>query len=350
MTKDAAYSHTMRTIPSFIFFVTVCCGFFAAPFTAQNACSQTPAAGSGKDSRFGFSAYAQAGVLYGHAEEIVYWNSQDSDYKSQLLWDVKPLAYAGAGLSFSINELRDAPGLYTGLSFKAGVPARTGRMEDFDWQNPSDHSIVTNYSVHENYTTQAFLTDFALGVSLPLKHQDRILAFLKLGGAVSYRYFDWVARDGYYQYVRRNTTDPWDPSAPKTPVYGDQIAYYQHWLTVSPGVALVVPIRSRWLVEVSLDVAPGLIWVWSLDEHIGRQLEFQDRPAGGVLLEPAIEASYAFNARLSLAACVSYRFIRGSRGPNRERPAGGSYSFWHPNAAGAGFRALDAGLILKASF
>jgi outer membrane protease len=327
----------------------------------QRAYSQTRAAGFGKDSRLGFSAQALTGILYGQAEEIVYRNSQSPDYLSQLLWDVKPLAYAGAGLSFTMNELRDAPGFYTNISFKAGIPLRTGRMEDRDWLNSLDHSILTNYSASDNYTTRAFLTDLALGVSIPLKHQDRILAFLKLEGAVSYMYFNWMARDGYYQY---DEAGGWDPSDPQVPLYGEQAAYYQHWLTVSPGIAVTIPIRSRWQIEVSLNAAPGSIWVWDLDKHVGmertlqnnpslnqnRPTEFQDRSTGGVLLESGLEVSYSFNERLALTGAVSYRHIRNSRGDSRNRRTGGVYSSWGYNLAGAGFRALDAGLTLKVFF
>jgi outer membrane protease len=160
-------------------------------------------------------------------------------------------------------------------------------------------------------------------------------------------YFDWMARNGYYQYDP-NIIKPWNPSDPQTPVYGDQIAYYQHWLTVSPGIAVSIPIRSRWVVEVSMNAVPGLIWVWSLDKHIGRQIEFQDYPTGGVLLEGGVEVSYSFNTRLALAGHASYRDIRRSRGDDLQ--TGGGYPGWHDNTAGAGFHALDAGLTLKVFF
>jgi outer membrane protease len=219
-------------------------------------------------------------------------------------------------------------------------------MEDRDWLNPSDHSLLTHYSTSNNYTTRALLTDLALGVSLPLKHRDRIFAFLKLEGAVSYMYFNWMARDGYYQYNYRG----WNPSDPQVPLYGDLAAYYQHWLTVSPGIAVTIPIRSRWLVEVSLNVAPGSIWVWALDKHIQKNVEYQDRPTGGILVEPGLEVSYSFNERLALTGAVSYRHIRNSRGDNRSRGIDGVYSPWNDNSAGAGFHALDAGLTLKVFF
>ncbi|MDR0387643.1 MAG: omptin family outer membrane protease [Treponema sp.] len=318
-------------------------------------------AGFGKDSRFGFSAGARAGALYGQSEEIVYRSPQSPDYYSQLLWDIKPMVYAGADLSFTVNEFRNVPGFYTNLSFKAGIPLRSGIMEDRDWMNPLDYSILTNYSASNNYITRAFLADLALGVSIPLKYRDRIFAFLKLGGAVSYMYFDWIARDGYTQYDRAGG---WDPADPKDPLYGDQVEYYQHWLAVSPGIAVTVPIRSRWLIEFSLNVVPGLIWCWALDQHLGYErylqnhpmedqnhpTEFQDRPVGGILLEPGLEVSYAFNERLALAGAVSYRHIQNSRGDNRDRRIGGAYSPWIPNTAGAAFRAMDVGLTLKVFF
>jgi outer membrane protease len=344
----------MRNILLFIFFVIVCCGFLTAP--AQKAYSQTPADFQ-KKTRFGFSAYALTGIFYGQAEEIVYRNSRDPDYVSQLLWDIKPLAYAGTGLSFSINENRDALGFYTDASFKAGIPFRSGKMEDRDWKK-ADPSILTNYSAHENYTTRAFLADLALGISIPLKHKDRILAFLKLEGAVSYMYFDWIARNGYYQY---DEAGGWDPSDASIPIEGDVCGYYQRWLTVSPGVALTIPIRSRWVIEASLNAAPGLIWVWAFDDHVYRKkflpvtdpTEFQDYSTGGILVEGGLEVSYSFNAHLSLALRAYYRHIRNSRGDNRYRISDGeTYSAWSYsyNTAGAGFHALDAGLTLKAFF
>jgi outer membrane protease len=348
MTKNTAYSHNKKTISSFIFFVIVCGGLLA-PFMAQSAYSQALASGFGKDSRFRFSASARTGIFYGQSEEIVYRNSQDTDYLSQLLWDIKPLAYAGAGLSFSMNENRDAPGFYTNASFKAGIPLRTGEMEDRDWKKLSDPSLLTNYSVHYNHTAQAFLADLALGISMPLKRRDRVLAFLKLEAALSYMYFDWVARDGYYQY---DETNGWDPSDPSTPVYGDIIAYYQHWLAVSPGIAVSIPIRSRWAVEVSLNAAPGLIWALCLDKHLhpNKLMEYQDYLTGGVLLESGLEVSYSFNRRLALTAHVLYRHIQNSRGNSRSRPIGGTYSAGTYNTAGAGFRALNAGLTVKMFF
>jgi outer membrane protease len=330
----------MRTIPSFVFFVTVCCGFFTAPFMAKSAYSQTPFE---KDSRVSFSAYIQTGIFYGQAEEIVYQDSQSSDYLSQLLWDLKPLAYAGAGLSFSLNERKDAVGLYTDLSFRVGIPAQTGIMEDRDWKKPS---TLTNYSVHYNYITQAFLTDFTLGISLPLKHQNRILAFLNLETALSYRYFDWVARDGYYQY---DVTNGWDTSDPITLLSGDVLEYYQQWLTVSPGFAIAVPILSRWLVEVSLNISPGWIWIWDRDNHILTNTKYYDYLTGGSLVDCGLTISYSFNTHLGLESTVSYRYIRNSRGDILES-VNDQLSSWSNKQAGAGFHALDAGLIFKVFF
>jgi outer membrane protease len=345
MTKNTAYSHTTENIPVFIFFVIIFCAFLTP---AQRVYSLSPA-GFGKDSKFSFSVYPLAGILYGQAEEIVYRNSADADYLSQLLWDIKPLAYAGAGLSFSMNELRPAPGLYADVSVKAGIPALTGRMEDRDWQL-SDASILTNYSVHDNYTTRAFLMNAALGISLPLRYRDRVIAFLKIEGAVSYMYFDWIARDGYYQY-NPSVIKPWDPADPKTPVVGDQLMYYQHWLMVSPGIAALIPAGSRWLVEVSLNAVSGPVWAWARDEHIGKGYEYYDYPTGGILLEPGFEVSFSFNKRLRLTADVSYRYIRGSRGKTLSQKVGNAdYSTWNYNMAGAGFSALDAGLTLKVFF
>jgi outer membrane protease len=304
----------------------------------QSAYSQTS---SRKNSLIGFSAYAQAGILYGQSEEIVFQNSQDTDYLSQLLWDLKPLVYAGAGLSFSLNERRDPAGFYIDLSFKAGIPAVTGIMEDRDWMDSGDLDHLTNYSVHNNYTTQAFLTDFALGVSLPLKYQDRNIAFLNIETALSHRYFNWVGRDGYYQYESFN----WEAR----PLDGDVIAYYQHWFTVSPGMALTIPMWSQWLAKISLNVSPGWIWCWDRDTHIVKKTEYYDYLTGGFLLDSSLKVSYSVNAHLALEGTVSYRYTRGSRG-DILTVVDGQRSSWSNDQAGTGFHALDAGLIFKVFF
>jgi outer membrane protease len=336
----------MRIIPSFLFLVILCGGFIAVPVQAQSVYSQT-SAGAEKNSLFAFSAYVITGMLYGQSEEIVYKNSGYTNLTSQLLWDIKALAYIGPGLSFSVNENREPLGLYADISFRAGIPfrtgIRTGTMEDKDWTHTDDPSILTHFSSHENYTLQAYLADLVLGISLPLKERDRVWGLLKLGGAFSFMYFDWMARNGYTQYDPGNG---WDSSDPVSPVVGDAIGYSQRWFAISPGAVLLIPLPPRWKVEVSQNVSPGWIRVYALDRHIARNIEFYDTPKNGILLESGLKAAYSLNDRISLELHASYRYIAGSRGDSwvsgSEDPS--------PNGAGAGFRSLDAGLNLKGIF
>ena len=59
-----------------------------------------------------------AGMLYGHAEEIVYKYPKKAQYLSELLWDLKPLFYIGIAADLGPRNPFQNSGLIAAGSFK----------------------------------------------------------------------------------------------------------------------------------------------------------------------------------------------------------------------------------------
>jgi outer membrane protease len=96
------------------------------------------------------SLAAISGLLIGQSEEIVYKYIDQDDKLSQLLWDLKPMAYLGSALSFSRSNPLSGFGAALDLSVKFGLPLASGFMEDRDWRN-ADPGQLTDFSTHEAY-------------------------------------------------------------------------------------------------------------------------------------------------------------------------------------------------------
>jgi outer membrane protease len=297
---------------------------------------------------YALSMTSAAGFLYGYGEEIVYKYPGKDTYMSQLLWNLKPLFYAGGGLDFSRINPMERWGFFTGFSLKFGFPGNTGIMEDRDWNAPED--ALSNYSQSDNYTDGALLFDYLLGLSFPLKS----FALLKIYGGISWMSFHWTGRDGYIQYapVSNNVYLPLDDSAAQEPLYGASITYSQDWLLIYPGAALCIPLPRRFRAALSFQISP-LIFCVARDDHLLRNIEFRDYLFGGLYLEPRGDVSFSFTTRFELSLHVSYRFIKGAKGDSyaRDTGAGKAGDFYQLSEdAGAAWYALDSGLSLKIRF
>jgi outer membrane protease len=323
-------------------------GFFALSPAVQKAYPED-------DSRLASSISFNTGFLYGQSQEIVYANSVSSQFQSELLWDHTPLFYLGAAASLSRDSLLSALGLFANLSFNAGLPLRSGEMEDRDWLGTN--YALSHYSLHEAYSRMALFGNFDLGASIPLRYRDRKIASLKIYGSFSYLYFAWDSCNGYTQYLRDNPDyDVWDPSMPQIPYSGRAISYSQQWFLISPGIGMDFPIGSHWLLGFSFAISP-LIWADAVDHHLspGNQMQFEDKPSGGIYMEPRLEISFSPNKRVAFSGAVSYRHIAEARGASRRRsmlngePAG-DFTAWVGNSAGAGYKALDTRLGVKVFF
>jgi outer membrane protease len=325
----------MKIVYAFALFVSMCLGLPPAAHARDSfdlLLAKTP---------YRLSLAATAGTIVGQAEEIVYKYADRDDRMSQLLWDLKPMAYAGSSLSFSRSDPLAGPGAILDMSIKFGLPLPGGSMEDRDWYddylwrldpgNPkyalSDPDLKC-FSTHDAWLEGGtLLFDFAGGMSIPIKQT----AALKVLFALSYMQFSWAGKEGYGTYMRHN----WD----RQDFDGTVITYDQAWLILSPGIGLFWPLHRTLSLDVHFFVSP-LVYAGAEDTHVLSSVRFNDYMEGGLCLEPGLDIVFSPNRFFSLAARCSWRHIAGTRG---DTSINGSATL-NKDKAGAGFAALDAGL------
>jgi outer membrane protease len=281
---------------------------------------------------YAFSVSPTLGIYWGRAEEIVYKNSDTSDYLSQLLWDLKPLVYTGTDLEFGPRNLWTKSGFTAGLSLKYGFPFKTGIMEDRDWKG-SD--TLTHYSRHDAHSNGSFMFGLSLGFSWAFI--SRIT--LKVYGDFSYLRFSWTAEDGYYKYP---------PTDPEKSIYGPGITYTQNWLIFSPGVRFALRI-SRYFSLNGFTMATPFIYGFCRDEHYLKKIRFDDYLGWGLFIKGGIGFAFSPWKDLEFALSIGGSLIEGPRGDDYQMAVGetdGSYARY-PDIGGAGFLALDVGFSVK---
>ena len=338
----------MQTIPVFVCFVILWGGIFGINQARGQAHGQAAEAGEG-NFPLKVSLSAGAGLLYGQAEEIVYYAPDAPDtYLSQLLWDLKPLVYYGGSISVLPARPEHSWGLYAEFSIKQGIPMPTGIMEDRDWM--AANYGLSHYSQHDTETVRATLADLRLGVSMPLP-LERLS--IRLFTEFAFMDFYWDSQDGYLQYAQRIQGDVygnWNESLPKEPFSGPAISYAQQWVTLAPGFILSVAAARFLVIDAGCSLTP-LIMSSVEDNHWVRELRFNDHLWGGLLVEPRAALQFQFTPSVGLSCMVSWRFITDSRGDTISwNTAEDDYRGISPGAAGAGYQVLDAGLFMKYSF
>ncbi|MDR3162119.1 MAG: omptin family outer membrane protease [Spirochaetaceae bacterium] len=284
------------------------------------------------------------GTKYGQVEEIVYVNSSSDTKLSELLWDLKPLFYWGVVVDYAPVDPR-TKGFFFRAALQAGLPGKTGLMEDRDWLAPKN--ALSHLSRHENYTEGAWFFDLTAGLSLPFFSKMWVQAY----GALHYMNFYWVSRDGYKQYAEQINDEyqPWDPSLPKEPFFGPGIAYSQDWLIFAPGLSLHVFISKYLNAGLSFQISPLIMGV-ALDDHWQRSLQFIDSVYFGLFMEPQGELVFSPHERFDISLNLSYRFIRGSRGATRSMYTINGATDSSPKGGGASYYVLDGGLSLTVRF
>jgi len=296
-----------------------------------------------KGNEHNFSLGTSIGILYGQSEEIVYRNRDSDEKLSQLLWDLKPLVYAGANLHYHWQNPFYNWGLFSDVLFKFGLPGNTGYMEDRDWMDTQYANFLTHYSISDNKTESAVLIDFNAGITFNV-YQDWLLKFF-----VSYSYmnFSWTASGG-------SVLHPYPPDNPnidhsrgshgyfKTPI--DVVTYKQSWNIVSLGASFYGAFNPYFNIDISIKLSP-LISCMSEDNHILINWIMTDYLYGGFFIEPNITFSFTPNDFFTLSFSAKYRSINNTRGDslyNRNN----SFTLYR-NIGGAGFSAFDAGIVAR---
>ena len=308
-------------------------------------------AGETTGTRYGFSVSPRIGMLYGHAEEIVYKTSGKDHYMSELLWDLKPLFYIGLDAEFGPRNRYAHSGFIAAGSLKSqlgihGIPPKTGINENRDWKYP-DNQNLTNYSRHDAYSQRAILADISIGYSWRLTNSLAVKAY----GIFSYMHFSWIAKDGYYQYLESDEfgnifplDQIWDKNMPKTAMSGPANEYFQNWFIVSPGISLTWKFSRQFSLEGNFSYSP-LIYCFARDDHILRNTVFYDYLSFGHFINGGGSLIYSPTGNLDISLSFSYRHISGSRGDTRIKE--GSHTWDIYDTAGAAFSAVDISLTAK---
>jgi outer membrane protease len=313
--------HYKKSIAFFICFVSL---FYAAGTTAAHGETRI------FNRPYAFSLTPQAGFIYGTSYEIVYQASRSSEYLSELQWDLKPLFVLGLGVSL---EPLKTSGFFTNFLIQAGLPGKTGTMEDRDWQTPVNPAEkLTNFSSHTNKLKAAFLLTLDAGYSFSVADWF----FIRLFGSLDYFYFKMEGIDGYYDY---SNWDEW--TGPPTGTFsGAVIRYTQHWLLFSPGLSAGFMVK-RFAITGSVKITP-LIYCAGEDEHLSAKDRYNDYMYGKFAIEPALDASYTINPHWQAGLICSYRFITGARGETIV-----NNSYYSPNQPGAGLSLFETSLYVK---
>ena len=302
----------------------------------------------GMSREFSFAIAPQTGLLFGQAEEIVYPSTTKAPYLSQLLWDLKPLFYYGALFNFSYKKASSPWGFFSDLSFKAGIPGITGKMEDRDWQSVENDEL-TNFSSHDNQTTEFFWIDASAGMFVPLRSWSQI----RLSLAVSYMRFAFSGFDGYAIYAREKQNNSGQYYSINDSPYeytfnGGVIHYSQDWLIIAPAIAVNAHFLNYFSGGLSVQISP-IIFCADEDEHVLTQTTFRDYTRWGLFLEPRGSLTFSPVPRFELSLDLAYRLITGSRGEAYQSPAG-TDDFLASGEAGTGLSFMDSVFALKVRF
>jgi outer membrane protease len=288
-----------------------------------------------------FSLGASAGLLHGQGEEIVFWKAGSDRKLSQLLYDSKPIGYAGVDLSLDWQKAGSRWGFFTDGTFKFGFPGKSGRAQDSDWTEWDYPDWLIYYSVHDNTTERAILIDANIGASF------RLFDFFLLKAYLAYNFieFAWTASGGSFLYPANDGGHRYrlDSSF-------EVGKYRQTWHIISPALAFYGKFNRYFDIELAFAISP-FIWCDALDNHLIRNppLDFFFDMKGGLFIEPKLVFSYTPKKFLSLSLAVSYRNISGTRG-NEKYVQQGKDTIEATDRAGAGYHGFDVGLIAKFNF
>jgi outer membrane protease len=281
------------------------------------------------------SLEASIGLLVGRSEEIVYRDKNTQDKLSQLLWDLKPLVYAGLDIQYLWQKPERTWGIFALSSFKFGFPGETGIMEDRDWMPPNPPHVLTHYSVHNNHTDTAFLLDLDAGAAFEIFDRFTIKPFI----SYNYMLFSWrgvggsILHPGRHAYFTQSI---------------DVIAYRQAWHILSPGLRLYGDFNRYFIAELSFKISP-LVWCIAEDIHYATtepNKNFYDELDIGLFIEPGLVFSFTPTDLFFLSLSVFYRNVSFLRGDETLKQRGQPTKRF-ANAGGAGYSVFDIALTAK---
>jgi len=281
-----------------------------------------------------FSFGPQLGFVYGQTMEYVYPlpGETKNELLSELIWEMKPVFYYGIQAKFSRIDMTSGPGFFSSVSFKAGIPADSGVIEDRDWLSPGN-SELTRFSSHTNRTDKFLWLDAAAGASFPIKS----LLYIKPFVSGSWMRFSFTGRDGYGIY------NDWNPK--EQDFSGEKVASYQQdWLLLAAGFSIGTNILSHFLFDLSFQISP-LTYCSSTDNHLLTDTIFRDITKWGLFLEPSFNMSFVVSP-VDFSLGFSYRHIGKTKGNSYGNVSDTGFSL-SGNKAGAGLSVVDSRFLVS---
>ena len=300
---------------------------------------------SASETGHNLSLGASVGLLAGRTEEILYVNSVSKNKASQLLWDMKPLVYAGADIHYNYQPPVRNIGIFSDVSFKCGFPGKTGVMEDRDWVMVYYPNWLTHYSVHDNKTERAILVDAKAGPSFTVLKNYRLKFFI----SYSFMQFSYTGIGGSILYP------DWPPLFPGEHDYFPPslkgITYEQTWNMLSLGLSFYSQFNRYFDIELLFSASP-FIWCSAKDQHLLRDLVINSTMLGGISFEPGLLFSFKPHTLFALALSFTYRNISGTRGysdctGSEIYEEYGRQKVRFNNVSGAGYSVFDIGIVIQ---
>ena len=295
-------------------------------------------------------------MLWGQAEEIVHnipgeQPINDAEFLSQLLWDFKPLLYLGADIGIGPGMPFLFSGFTGNFSFMYGLPLKTGKIEDRDW-NTNGASFLTHYSVHDTYSEPfpgSLITELSLGYSWAL---GRVF-WLKVFGELSYSRFSWLGMDGYKQYGAGSiyAHAPWHPDLEKVPTPGNVIDYAQNWFTISPGISAGMNLYDFCIITLSCAVSP-LSFGYCVDDHLdpSKTITYHDYLFGGISVKGELGLEFALGGKFNLGVDNAIRYHSRAIGDTIQSESGSALHSFHEKNAGGSYLFYELSVWGKYSF
>jgi outer membrane protease len=246
---------------------------------------------------------------------------------------MKPLVYAGGEVNFRWQRPGHTWGIFTEALFKAGIPNKTGIMEDRDWEVLNYPQVLTRYSKHDNKTEQTFLIDARFGASF------RVFNIFLLKPSITYNYmfFSWSATGGSFLYY---------PSSIGIFLPIKVISYEQTWHILSPALAFDGAFNRYFDIELSLAIIP-FVWNRSVDNHILRDLVVTGKTNGGLFIDGGLRFSFTPVDFFALSLSAAYRNITGSRGNITWDEKNTGKRITYKNIGGAAYSVFDLGITAR---
>lgn len=244
------------------------------------------------------SVQGSVGLLNGSAQENVYTAVERQRYHlSELDWDIRNVVMVGAEVSVAIqNQIWLNAGLW------GAATHGNGQMNDWDWLLEEQGSPWTDWSLSDVDVTTARILDLNVTVE-----------FMRLGavglrGIAGYKYNNWQWEDHGLQHIY--STNPTTPNGFRNDVANENgstgINYEQTFHIPYLGVGLNVT-NGAWTVDAYGLI--GYVKANDRDQHLNRNLLFEEDFNGGQYFGAGVRAAYNFHCGLFLAAALDGQVI-----------------------------------------